>query len=85
MHIRIRLRGVRPGERRIRRPSELFRWVAFVFAAAAGATFLLVNAARPLSKDAKGGVAFQTPFCACVVGGHILFGMVVKLWFFTHF
>lgn len=66
-------------------PSELFRWVAFVLAAAAGATFLLVNAARPLSKDAKGGVAFQTPFCASVVGGHILFGMVVKLWFFTHF
>ena len=66
-------------------PSELFRAVAFALAAVAGATFLLVNAARPLSKDAKGGIAFQTPFCACVVGGHILFGVVVKLWFFTHF
>jgi len=66
-------------------PSELFRVVAFALAAVAGATFLLVNAARPLSKDAKGGIAFQTPFCACVVGGHILFGVGVKLWFFTHF
>ena len=66
-------------------PSESTRWFAFALAAANGATFLLVNAARPLSKDAKGGVAFQTPFCACVVGGHVLFAVVVKLWFFTHF
>ena len=66
-------------------PSESARWFAFALAAATGATFLLVNAARPLSKDAKGGVAFQTPFCACVVGCHVLFAVVVKLWFFTHF
>lgn len=66
-------------------PSESVRVFAFVLSTVAGATFLLINAARPLSKDAKGGVAFQTPFCACVVGGHVLFGIVVKLWFFTHF
>ena len=66
-------------------PSESARWFAFALAAATGATFLLVNAARPLSRDASEGVAFQTPFCACVVGGHVLFAVVVKLWFFTHF
>ena len=66
-------------------PSESTRVFAFVLATVAGATFLLNNAARPLSKDAKGGVAFQTPFCGSVVGMHVLFGIVVKLWFFTHF
>jgi hypothetical protein len=66
-------------------PSESIRVFAFGLATVAGATFLLNNAARPLSKDAKGGVAFQTPFCGSVVGMHVLFGIVVKLWFFTHF
>jgi len=66
-------------------PSESIRVFAFVLATVAGGTFLLNNAARPLSKDAKGGVAFQTPFCGSVVGMHVLFGIVVKLWFFTHF
>jgi hypothetical protein len=66
-------------------PSEASRWVCFSAATLAGAVFLVANVGKPLSKDAKGGVAFQTPFCGAIVGAHVLFGVLVKLWFFTHF
>lgn len=66
-------------------PNEAFTWAVFLCAASAGALFLLNNVARPLSRDAKAGVAFQTPFVGAVVGAHVLFGVVVKLWFFTRF
>ena len=66
-------------------PHEIFTWACFMLATASGCLFLLLNVARPLSKDAKGGVAFQTPFVGSIIGAHVLFGVIIKLWFFTHF
>ena len=65
-------------------PSELTRWTVYLIGMGISATFLFTNV-RPIAAASPKGEAFATPFAGCVVGAHVLFGVMLKLYFFQNF
>lgn len=65
-------------------PLEWMRWIFFLVGAAVSAAFIFSNL-HPLVAQSPKGVAFVTPFMGCVVGMHVLFGALLKLFFFQSF
>jgi hypothetical protein len=63
---------------------EWMRWIFFLVGMAVSASFIFFNM-QPLVGQSPKGVAFVTPFLACVVGMHVLFGVLLKLFFFQSF
>ena len=65
-------------------PWEPTRWAAFLGGSALSAAFLASNL-RPVASRASRGEAFATPLVGCAVGAHAVFGLLLKLFFFTSF
>ena len=65
-------------------PVEWMRWVFFLVGVAVSSAFVFFNL-RPIAGESPKGIAFATPFMGCVVGMHVLFGALLKLFFFQSF
>ena len=65
-------------------PSEAFRWMSFIAGMAVSASFLFTNV-RPIAWASPKGAAVVGPVVTAVVGAHVLFGILLKLFFFQSF
>ena len=65
-------------------PSEAFRWMSFIAGMAVSASFLFTNV-RPIAGASPKGAAVVGPVVTAVVGAHVLFGILLKLFFFQSF
>eukprot|EP00740_Mantoniella_antarctica_P017046 CAMPEP_0181369742 /NCGR_PEP_ID=MMETSP1106-20121128/12975_1 /TAXON_ID=81844 /ORGANISM="Mantoniella antarctica, Strain SL-175" /LENGTH=332 /DNA_ID=CAMNT_0023486329 /DNA_START=159 /DNA_END=1157 /DNA_ORIENTATION=+ len=65
-------------------PLEWLRWTVFLLGMAVSATFIFTNLQPVVGSSPKGSM-FVTPFLGCVVGTHVLFGVLLKLFFFQSF
>lgn len=65
-------------------PLEWMRWIFFLLGAGVSAAFIFSNL-HPLVRQSPKGVGFVSPFMGCVVGSHVLFGALLKLFFFQSF
>lgn len=65
-------------------PVDWLRWVFVIVAIIQSSAFLLANI-RPIVKESPKGVTFTGPLIMFLWGSHIVFGLILKLYFFQYF